>query len=227
MKNINEFFKSLIHFFLIICPSILIVTGCVQTTQQQLYTMQEDALHNTTSREAYNRIKPILENLKSGTSVSKSGLTWNPQLIYANKILVGMIQSADGWIGNLSGEYMGAQYHFGQLYGREGQIIFGNHIYGYINSNMCVELKHIVITEADIINEDEFTKLQEQNTSDIGFIFDMTPENKKIFFKNLKINNAEPLKFDDIELAAGKPENLSENDLCGRRQKTTGLPVDE
>ncbi|HTP41744.1 MAG TPA: hypothetical protein VML36_04935 [Nitrospiria bacterium] len=146
------------------------------------------------NREAFERVEPTLRRLQAGQPMDESGLRWSANEVVTNTGKpIGMIVWGDGWIPALSGGISGALSKFGALSGRDGDIIYGQHAYGFVWGGMDVMPKYVVTTEAELCRREDYDRLSAGHTGNIGRL--EGEDNTPIYFKNLRIAGVRETDF--------------------------------
>src|SRR5882672_479551 len=209
------------------------VTAVAQDRRQQFlektlsakdYQSIRQEIAGTLTVEAYQRIVPRIAALKAGDRIT-SKLEWN--YIPVNNPQGKMVDAfalLDGWVGPLSGDVVGTRYGFGSLVGRTGDVLLGEHVFGYLLFGV-LKPQYVIVTEATVISEDEF-KQRDKKADDYGLVdavvevdFQQKRERRaRIYYKGLKIKETRQLKFtrpDELKGArlGGEPTALADKTL--------------
>ncbi len=185
---------------------VALLSGCAPGMNQPKDDIGRSQYEEMLSREAYEKIEPLLLKLKPGDSLDATGLEWPVHEMMQGNQLIGLIVQSDGWIGALSGGIPGAFYKFGAYTGRSGDTLYGEHVFGYLIGNMTLVPKCVVRTQTTIILQNEYKELQEKKTPGIGWSWTPGMKDTKTFFKDLKVAEVRPLNLkmpDDQALQIG------------------------
>jgi hypothetical protein len=187
-------------FILFMCAAPIV--GCSPSLEQRLQEMKKKEYAQTTSKEAFTRAESKIQSLKSGDSIKSTGLDWkvNPIQDRSGKV-VSVIAVSDGWIGALSGNVDGALSGFGDFYGRSGNTVYGEHIFGYILNDIVLVPLYLVRTQAELIPESEFRELLNKKTANIGSVRIPGEMNSEIYFKDVRVDVVQKLDLPEIESA--------------------------
>jgi len=181
--------------------------------------MQKEIMEST-SQPAYQRNEPHVKALQPGDSINEK-ITWDFYSMQ-NQGKSKDFVVADGWIGRLSGQYLGGVFGFGQVNARSGGTVFGEHVFGYLLYGTTLVPKYSVIMQAELISFEEYKAfVKAKKTGTIGWF--RTPGWKKgaqpkeipqaIHFKNATIQEVRTIDVagEDIEgVTIGKAGSLTD-----------------
>jgi hypothetical protein len=173
----------------------LLLSACATTPQADpaLELRQTEFLKGA-NRNAFERVEPTLRGLRAGQPMDETGLRWSANEVVSNTGKpIGMIVWGDGWIPALSGGVTGALSKFGAVSGRDGDVIYGQHVYGFVWGGMDVMPKYVVTTEAELCGQEEFDRLSAAHARNIGRL--EVADNGQIYFKNLRIAGVRETDF--------------------------------
>jgi len=185
--------------------SALLCLGCAvpaaaQDAGQQL-TMESLTV------AAYERIVPRLSELRVGDRIT-SKIDFNLFPILERGKKVGTVAVSDGWVGALSGGTLGGATGFGGFVGRTGDVILGEHVFGYLFEGGMLVPQYQVITQATVISQGEYN---EKKHDAGGFVF-FPGDRTRLYFKDLSVREIRKLPFkgpDKLEGGYRKGEPLS------------------
>jgi hypothetical protein len=147
----------------------LLLPACATTATDPALELKQTEFLKGAKREAFERAEPVLRGLHAGQPMDETGLRWSVNEILSNRgALIGVIAWGDGWIPSLSGGVPGALMKFGALAGRDGRVIYGQHVYGFVWGGMNVVPKYIVTTEAELCDQAEYDRLAATHVGNIG-----------------------------------------------------------
>jgi hypothetical protein len=163
----------------------LLPLGCATTDSVMAFKQRE--IGPTLTRQSFERIDPIMKNIRPGQTMNSTGLTWSVKEINSGGKLVGLVASADGWAGSLSGNIIGAFSKLGEPVALEKGLLYGQHIYGYIMDPSLFVPRYELQTVATVIDETEYEALKKSQTKGIGWTLKPGGSRDRIFFKELKV----------------------------------------
>jgi len=153
------------------------------------------------NREAFERIEPTLRRLRAGQPMEDTGLRWSANEVVSNTGQpIGVIVWGDGWLPALSGGVTGALSKFGALSGLAGDVIYGQHVYGYVWGGMNLAPKYVVATEADLCGREEYDRLSEEHARNIGQV--EGDDRAPLYFKNLRIESVRDTGFPEQPISS-------------------------
>jgi len=166
----------------------------------------------STSKSAFNKVEPKLKELKTRENIH-SKLEWH-NLTLRDQGEKEYFSYANGWIGPLSGNHLGGWFGLGQITGRLGDKIFGEHVFGYLQFGTTIVPRYLVITEAHLIQPSEYHELAQTNYHNVGWL--PTPGQPsgmppKTQYKNVLIKEVRMLDFDIQEVDFSDPDIKVEN----------------
>jgi hypothetical protein len=173
------------RLYLIMMLLAMVHAGCATTNP--VLAFKEREIGQTLTRQSFERIEPLLRNIHPDQTMDSTGLAWPVHEIKSGNRLVGLVASADGWAGGLSGNITGAFSKLGEPVGLEKGQLYGQHIYGYIIQPSFFIPRYALQTRATIIDEKEYETLRKSQAKGIGWTFTPGGGKKKIFFKDLKV----------------------------------------
>jgi len=172
----------------------LLLPACATTTPDPALELKQTEFLKGANREAFERVEPTLRQLRAGQPMDDTALRWSANEILSNTgTLIGVIAWGDGWIPSLSGGVTGALTKFGTLSGRAGNVIYGQHVYGFVRGGMNVVPKYVVTTQAELCEREEYDRLSAGHAANIGRIDG--EEGAKLYFKNLRIAGVRATDF--------------------------------
>jgi hypothetical protein len=186
----------------------VIHAGCATT--DSVMAFKEREIGPTLTRQSFERIEPVLRNIHPGQTMDSTGLVWSVREIQSGNKLVGLIASADGWAGSLSGNIAGAFSKLGEPVGLGKKQLYGQHLYGYIIEPALFVPRYALQTISTVIDEKEFETLSKSRASGIGWIYAPGEGKKKIYFKDLKVFQVKELyKSEEASAGLQKGESVS------------------
>jgi hypothetical protein len=164
----------------------LLLQACATTATDPALELKQTEFLKGAKREAFERVEPVLRGLRAGQPMDETGLRWSTNEILSNRgTLIGVVAWGDGWIPSLSGGVTGALMKFGALAGRDGRMIYGQHVYGFVWGGMNVAPKYVVTTEADLCDQAEYDRLTAAHAGNFGRI--EGEDGAPLYFKHLRI----------------------------------------
>jgi hypothetical protein len=167
---------------------------------ESLSGVRSDAL----SQQAFEKLLPILQELKPNDSL----LSLEPyRKAYRDVPDTGRapIVLMPGWISALSGDRLGGLSMLGGVTGRSGARLFGTHVFGYLLQERVLVPKFLVLTEATLISEAEYSRLHTEGTKGIGIV--LAPGSKnKLLFRDLHVSGTRALSW--VDESKGGPVTL-------------------
>jgi len=163
-----------------------------------------DVRRDSLSQQAFEQILPILQELKPNDSL----LSLEPhrkayrEVAYKGR---GPIVVMPGWISSLSGHAPGGLSMLGRVTGRSGASLFGAHLFGYLLQERILVPKFLVLTEATLISEAEYSRLETEKTQGIGFVLEPGGTNK-LLFRDLHARGTRALSW--VDESKGGPVTL-------------------
>jgi hypothetical protein len=163
-----------------------LLTACTTTAADPALELRQTEFLKGANHDAFARVEPTLRGLRAGEPMDETGLRWSANEILSDTgKLIGVIAWGDGWIPSLSGGVTGALSKFGALSGRDGRVIYGQHVYGFVWGGMNVAPQYVVTTEADLCAREEYDRLSAGHAGNIGRIDG--EDGALFYFKNLHI----------------------------------------
>ena len=185
----------------------LLCCALTSTAQDQsvMAAMQPTILESLTL-DAYQRIVPRLSGLKAGDPI-QSKIEWHVYPILDKqgnrKHVFGV---SEGWVGPLSGGLWGSLSGFGNLAGRTGDLLLGEHVFGYLVGGTRLMPQYVVTTQATVIPREEYERLRKEKNDDVGF---MLAAGDRFSFKGLTVKEVRQLTFPNTALK-GKGQTLAD-----------------
>jgi hypothetical protein len=171
-----------------------LLPACATTAPDPALELKQTEFLKGAKREAFERVEPVLRGLHAGQPMDGTGLRWSVNEILSNTGKpIGVIAWGDGWIPSLSGGVMGALTKFGALSGRDGRVIYGQHVYGYVWGGMNVAPQYVVTTEAELCERPEYDRLSAGHAGNIGRID--REDGEPLYFMNLRIADVRAADF--------------------------------
>ena len=172
----------------------------------------QNVIIESLSVTAYQRVAPRLTDLKPGDRV-QSRFKWR---VFEGKPRP--IAVADGWVGPFSGGFpFGSEMGFGEFIGWTGELLLGEHLFGYLVDGEMLVPRYVVTTQATVIPEEEYNRLVGEKADNVGFTFTTrTTVNApgRIEFKDAVVKEVRPLAFSDAPLRArGAPGPTLRDDI--------------
>ena len=162
----------------------------------------------TLSPAAYQRIVPHLAALTTGDRIDQK-IRWGffgvlrgklaPPLILASGWVASLsadfpLVLADGWVASLSGDFLGAHSGFGKLIGQTGNVVLGEHVFGYLLGGARLVPQYVVVMSATVIARDEYERLSREKVANVGWA--PAPEERvRIYFKDVSVKETRPLQW--------------------------------
>ena len=149
---------------LFIMVSIWLI-GCASAPSVESITQQKSI--ESLSMSAYKRVLPRLTALKPGDNIG-SKIDWKLfKLKERGKTT--SIAVADGWVAPLSDGSSGGAFGLGRITGRSGDMLFGEHVFGYLLGGSTLIPQYAVATQATLIHPEEYTDLMRKHSRNIGW----------------------------------------------------------
>jgi hypothetical protein len=142
----------------------------------------------TLTKEAFLRVEPAIKSSTLDQLIDKGQLKWPVREIKQGGKVVGLLSASDGWAGDLSGGAVGAFSRIGALVGYKNGMVYGQHVYGYLDGPAIFVPRYVVQTRADVISEADFKSLKSDKASDTGWAYRPGEKDAKIYFKNVRVN---------------------------------------
>lgn len=215
------------HMSVLIVSCLLLLCLIPQRIQgTSIDAVKQEGALKTTTKEAFNRVEPILRVLKPGTRIEDSGLPLTRGVIKSERgflwkesIVSDVWAQSDGWIGVLSGGTAGAMDTIGVPIGRSEKTVFGEHVYGYVLWNATIFPRYVVRTQADIVSKTEYEETLRRYRTKKGEPWPCrfrSPgrEGAFIYCANVTIRDVIPLDFQEPPMDAQltkmpfEPENF-------------------
>lgn len=155
------------------------------------------------SASAYERVVPVLSGLKAGDRIT-SKIKWRVFPIERQGKTVGALPIADGWVRTLSGGFpAGSEFGFGSLVGKTGDVLLGEHVFGYLLGGMgkpdvvftTLHPQYVVYTQATVIAEEEYSRLKSEKADNLGWTDAQSDQRTRIYFKDVSVKETRQLKF--------------------------------
>jgi len=139
---------------------------------------------------AYERVVPRLSELRAGDRItSKIELNLFP-ILERGKKTDAVVAVSDGWVGALSGGTLGAATGFGGFVGQTGDVLLGEHLFGYLFERGMLVPQYVVAMQATVISADEFRRRKDKAD---GLVF--ARDKTRLYFKDLSVVGIRKLKF--------------------------------
>jgi len=191
--------------------SAMFVLGCAAAFTQQDPVPQ--LILESLSATAYQRAVPRLAALKTGERIQQ-GVDWKFFTIHQRGQLAGVLAVADGWVGPLSGGFRGGGIEFGHLIGQTGNVLIGEHVFGYLAHGATLVPQYVVVTQATVIARDEYERLEIEKADNLGWTPDPREQAARIHFKDVSVRETRRLRFvDRTNLEGAKSGPLSAADV--------------
>jgi len=185
-----------------------ITAGCA--TMDPVMATKEREIGPTLTRQSFEKIEPVLRNIRPGQTMDSTGLAWPVHGIKSGNKLDGLVAYADGWAGSLSGNIVGAFSKLGEPIGLEKGQLYGQHIYGYVIEPALFVPRYALQTSSTVIDEKEYETLSKAQVKGIGWTFAPGGDKKKIYFKDIKVLQVKELyKSEEAPGALQKGESVS------------------
>jgi hypothetical protein len=174
----------------------------------------------STSHEAFTRSEVKLMGMHSGDTLTPDSLGMHFEGI-SNRLTGEIVHlaRAEGWISSMSGGPWGAATGFGRAYGVEGNTIYGRHIFGYVYGNATLYPKYELRAKATIVPAIEYEEMKRQGRDTGIFSVEFGRDQRKYFFKDVKVDAIRPLPF------RGPPEFAREELIFTEKQTEELLSV--
>ena len=171
------------------------LTGCASAPSAESIKQQKSG--ESLSVSAYKRVLPHLTALEPGDNIG-SKIDWHHfKLQEGGKTT--RIGVADGWVAPLSGDFLGGLFGNGRISGRSGNLVFGEHVFGYLFSGATLVPQYVVMTQATLVTPEEYTQLVEKGTHNIGWA-DMPRDSlPRTQFKNITVKEVRHLDIYEDE----------------------------
>lgn len=173
------------RIFLTMILLTLIHAGCATTNP--VMTLKEREIGQTLTRQSFEKVEPVLRNLRPNQTMDSTGLAWPVHDIKSGNKRVGLLASADGWVGSLSGDIAGAFSKLGEPFSLEKKQLYGVHIYGYIIEPALLFPRYALQTVATVIDEEEYAALTKTREKGTSWTFAPGEGKKKLYFKDLRV----------------------------------------
>jgi hypothetical protein len=164
----------------------IFVVGCA--TAPSIAEFKQRETQATLTKEAFLRVEPAIKSSTPGQLIDKGPLKWPVREIKQGSKVVGLLSASDGWAGDLSGGAVGAFSRIGALVGYKNGMVYGQHVYGYLDGPAIFVPRYVVQTKADVISEADFNSLKSDKASDTGWAYRPGEKNAKIYFRNVRVN---------------------------------------
>jgi hypothetical protein len=170
--------------------SIMLMIGCAASTTVAL---KESLTRESLTQDAFQRAERSIRETVPGQPIRKSPLKWSIREIKEGKRVVGLLSTADGWAGELSGGAAGAVNGVGAVVSYEMGILSGRHVYGFIDERAIFIPQYVVSTAAEVISEEEYRTLSSAGDADAGWAFKPGERDIRIYFRNPRIDAVRPV----------------------------------
>lgn len=141
---------------------------------------------------AYERVVPRLSELRAGDRItSKIELNLIP-ILERGKKTDAVVAVSDGWVGALSGGTLGAATGFGGFVGQTGDVLLGEHLFGYLFERGMLVPQYVVAMQATVISADEYKRRKDKAKAD-GLVF--ARDKTRLYFRDLSVVGIRKLKF--------------------------------
>ena len=153
------------------------------------------------SRQAFETILPVLQELKPNDSLLSIQAH---QVDYYERRDTGRVPFVvmPGWISTLSGGVIGGASLLGNVTGRSGDKLFGTHVFGYVRQEGIVIPRFLVFTEATLISETEYSRLEAEGTEGAGVAFE-PGSHGMLHFRGLHVRETRALSSSADKLEDG------------------------
>lgn len=157
----------------------------------------QDLFKESTSKQAYEKVEPIIKNIPLNTSIDISPINIRLFKKYQGRKIVGYVAYSDGWLGALSGGAIGGATKFGKYVCRNENKAFGKHVFGYSVDGITIIPRYIFITAGEIISKTEFDRISNSGGFGVWRIFN--GNNEDMFVKDIALVDKYEVKSNDIE----------------------------
>jgi hypothetical protein len=108
---------------------------------------------------------------------------------------------SDGWVSSFSDGFIGGTYGFGKLIGQNGNVLLGEHLFGYLLGGATLVPQYVIRTQATVISEEEYRRLRSEEADYLGWT-DAPGERAatRIYFKDVAVKEARQLAYSDTLL---------------------------
>jgi hypothetical protein len=183
-----------IKLFPAIAAIFALLTGCAAAQPDLRQKLTSDCL----TVAAYERVVPRLTELRPGDRIeSKIELKLFP--ILQGRKRVDTVAVSDGWVSAFSGSALGAATGFGRFVGQTGDVLIGQHVFGYLFERGMLVPQYTITTQALVISQDEYNQKQHDAS---GFII-LAEGGPPLYFKNSTVMEIRKLKFKGPESLEG------------------------
>jgi hypothetical protein len=181
---------------LLIMVSISLI-GCASAPSGE--SVRQEKNIESLSASAYKRVLPRLVALKPGDNID-SQVEWRFFKTTKQGRTIDTYAVADGWVAPLSGGNLGA-LGLGRVRGRSGDMLFGEHVFGYLWGGVTLVPQYAVVTQATLILPNEYDDLMKKQSPQLGWA-DMPRDNlsPKTQFKNATVKEVRRLNFSEPDL---------------------------
>jgi hypothetical protein len=183
--------------------STMFLLGCTAAFTPQ-DPVQQPILESL-SATAYQRAVPRLAALKAGDRIQQ-GIDWAFFSIEQRGKRDDVLVVADGWVGPLSGGSAGAIGRLGHLIAQKGNVLFGEHVFGYLVEGATLVPQYVVITQATAISRDEYERLKIAKDDALGSTPDPREPGSLIYLRNVSVQETRQLPARDKTREGGEIE---------------------
>jgi hypothetical protein len=178
--------------------------GCATTPEEQMRELREQAV----SPGTFARVLPYLEGLAPGDSLALFEGARRIHVLGSRRDEAGPrpVVVMPSWIASLSGGAAGGISMLGQLVGRSEEVLYGSHVFGFVESSRIVP-RYQVLTRASLVGREEFEVLSAEGVRGLGLL----PRREgPLYFRDLHVVGARALAFPEASAAAVPEGTLSE-----------------
>ena len=162
------------------------------------------------TRKAFDRIEPVLLGIEPGTPIAESGIVWDYYKV-RERGQKRIAARADGWIGFLSGDPMGAVTGFGHLEGVSEEFLHGRHVFGYLWENATLVPRYVVKTRARRSTEAENAPIE----FSIGAVGEVKSGGETFFYRDVVVDEVVETRFTARDKKGASRKRLKARDLRG------------
>jgi hypothetical protein len=166
--------------------SLTLGAACASMPPTPIGELRREAM----SRDAYERLLPQLERLRSGDDLAVLGRMRRVEWLDRGGRDTAMVV-IPAWIASMSGGAAGGLSLLGQRVGRAADRLHGSHVFGYVAGERLVP-RYQVATRARLIDRDEYERLRQESLPGIGMLASAP---RPSYFRDLEVAGTRTLAF--------------------------------
>lgn len=168
----------------------------------------------TLTEKAYQKGLKRLNELEPGSAMTAESVDLGFFRLSDRK-QTKIVAAADGWIPSMSGNLNGAVTLLGRPIARDGETIYGRHVFGFVWGNMNLSPQRVLVTAATMISKSEHDELEAGGYSRIGSS-EGYEEGEQLYFKDVVVHEIRAVPGAVTLEGASKKERVDAQDIRER-----------